>query len=89
MSSPTVEIDEVRLLFQGEGIGSPRAELIARRAFEIFQEMVETDMTGVSRAYAIESLVVPSIEIPFAQSADETIAQTTAETLFRALLNVI
>jgi len=84
-----VEIDEVRLLFQGEGIGSPRAELIARRAFEILQEMVETDMKGVSRAYAIESLVVPSIEIPFAQSADETIAQTTAETLFRALLNVI
>lgn len=89
MSSPVVEIDEVRLLFQGEGIGSPRAELIARRAFEILQEMVETDMKGVSRAYAIESLVVPSIEIPFAQSADETIAQTTAETLFRALLNVI
>ena len=84
-----VEIDEVRVLFQGEGIASPRAELIARRAFEIFEEMVETDLKGFNREYAIESLTVPSIEISFAQSADETIAQTTAETIFRALLNAI
>ena len=84
-----VEIDEVHLLFQGEGMASPRAELITRRAFEILEEMVETDMKGVSREYTIESLVVPSIEVSFTQMADETIAQTTAETLFRALLNVI
>lgn len=84
-----VEIDEVRLLFQGEGIASPRAELITRRAFEMLGEMVETDLKGLDRGYAIGSLTVPSIEISFAQTADETIAQTTAETIFRALLNVI
>ena len=89
MESPAIEIDEVRLLFQGEGMETPRAELITRRAFEILEEMVEMDMKGVTRQYAIESLTVPAIEISFAHLPDETIANTTAETLFRALLNVI
>jgi len=77
------------MLYQGEGIGSPRAELITRRAFEIFQEMVETDMQRVNHEHAIEYLVIPPIEVSFAQMPDEAIAQMTAETLFRALLNVI
>jgi hypothetical protein len=89
MGSPGLEIGEVRLSYQGEDIASPRAELITRRAFEILQEMLEMDMKGVSRDYTIEHLVVPPIEVSFGHTPDETIAQTTAETLFRALLNVI
>jgi hypothetical protein len=89
MDSPGLEISEVRMLYRGEGIATPRAELITRRAFEILQEMLETDMQGVSRDYTIERLVVPPIEVSFGHTSDETIAQTTAETLFRALSNVI
>ena len=89
MESQGLEIGEVRMLYQGEGIASQSAELITRRAFEIFQEMVETDVQRVNREQAIEYLVVPPIEVSFAQMPDEAIAQMTAETLFRALLNVI
>jgi len=89
MDTPWLEISEVRMLYQGDGIASPRAELITRRAFEILQEMVESDMKGVSRNYTIEHLVVPPVEVSFGQSTDETIAQTTAVALFRTLLNVI
>jgi len=89
MDSAGLEIGEVRMLYQGEGISSPRAELITRRAFEIFQDMVETDVQRINREQAIEYLVVPPIEVSFAQMPDEAIAQATAETLFRALLNVI
>jgi len=89
MDSAGLEIGEVRMLYQGEGISSPRAELITRRAFEIFQDMVETDVQRINREQAIEHLVVPPIEVSFAQMPDEAIAQATAETLFRALLNVI
>jgi hypothetical protein len=89
MESAGLEIDEVRMLYQGEGLASPRAELITRRAFEILQEMVETDMPRVNRDYTIEHLMVPPIEISLDQLPDEAIAQATAATLFRALLNEI
>lgn len=75
--------------YQGAGVSGPRAELISRRALEILQEMVETDLNGVGRDYTIEHLVVPPIQTSFEQAADGTIAQAVAEGLFRALLNEI
>ena len=89
MASPNLEIGELRMSYQGAGVSGPRAELISRRALEILQEMVETDMNGVGRDYTIAHLVVPPIETSFEQSTDGMIAQTVAEGLFRALLSEI
>lgn len=89
MNAPALEIGDVQMSFAGADVTGPRAELISRRAFEILQEMVETDMKRVTRDYTIEHLVAPRVEVSFAQMSDETIAQATAQELFRALLNAI
>ncbi|MGH9928208.1 MAG: hypothetical protein ACREA9_03160 [Pyrinomonadaceae bacterium] len=89
MPSPNLEIGELRMSYQGSAVSGPRAELISRRALEIFQEMVETDLSGVGRDYTIAHLVVPPIETSFDQSADGTIAEAVAEGIFRALLSEI
>jgi len=89
MDKLALEIGDVKMSFAGAEVTGPRAELISRRAFEILQEMVETDVNGVTRDYTIEHLLVPRVEVSFPQMSDETIAQATAQELFRALLSVI
>lgn len=83
-----LDIGEVRIAYNGEEVSGARADLISRLTFEHLQQMVETDLQGVSHDHSIEELVVPPIEVS-AGMPDEAIAHATAETIFRALLNAI
>lgn len=82
-----LEIDELRITYSGVTVDGPRADMISRRTVELLQQIVEADPEWATRTDAIETLVVPPIKLPIAGSSDETIARTTAETIFRALVN--
>lgn len=89
MDSPNLEIGEARTSYQGGVMPGPRAERISRLTFERLQQMIETELKGVARDFTVDQLAVPSIQVVFDQSTDETIAQTSAEAIYRALLDTI
>lgn len=88
MESVALEIGEVSVSYNGETVSGPRAELISRLTFDHLQQMIETDLQGLSHDRTIEQLVVPPIEVS-AGMPDEAISHVTAQTVFRALLNAI
>jgi hypothetical protein len=89
MNSPNLEIGDVRTSYQGGVMPGPRAERISRLTFESLQQMVDNDLNGFARDYTVEHLAVPPIQVAFNEAPDETIAQTSAEAIYRALLTTI
>jgi hypothetical protein len=67
----------------------PRAERISRLTFERLLQMVDKDLKSLNSDYTVEHLAVPPIQVAFGEMADETIAQTSAEAIYRTLLHRI
>ena len=89
MDSPNLEIGEVRMSYSGGEVSGPRAERISRLTFERLQQLAEKDLRQLDRDFAIEHFAAPPIRVSLAAMSDEQIAQTSAETIFRALLAAI
>jgi len=89
MESPNLEIGEVRMSYSGGEVTGSRAERISRLTFERLQQLAEKDLKQLERDCSIEHFAAPPILVSLAAMNDEAIAQTSAETVFRALLAAI
>jgi len=89
MNSSSLEIGEVRMSYSGREVAGPRAERISRLTFECLAHLADDNLKHLDRDISIEHFASPAIRVSLDTMADEAIAQTGAETIFRALLAAI
>lgn len=88
MVSPRLEFSEVRIAFSNDVGEAGRTERIARMTFHFLQERLQRELQHITSGGTINYLEVPAIEVSFEAMDDETIARLSAETIYRALLQV-
>lgn len=86
MNSSSLDIGEVRMTYTGGDVSGLRAERISRLTFECLAQLAGESMKHFERDISIEHFAAPAIQVSLDAMSDEAIAETSAATIFRALL---
>ena len=83
-----LELNEVRMSFEGGAEHAGRAELISRLAFEYLAEML-ADWPGAAADAAIGRLEIKPVAVALDSTSDEGAARAAAAEIYRALLHAL
>lgn len=83
-----LELNEVRMSFEGGAEHAGRAELIARLAFEYLAEML-ADWPGAKDDAEIGALEIRPVAVALDATSDEAAARAAAAEIHRALLHAL
>jgi len=84
-----LELNEVRISFEGGAEHAGRAEHISRLAFEYLSEMLADWRGGPAADTEIGRLEIEPVAVTLDSMSDEGAARATAAELYRALLHAL